>query len=382
MRHRQQASKRPDHHAIRAAAAVLLMVPVVALVYLEAVARRLAPARPALVVAGLLAGSLVVAGMTAEPTGAGAPSPRPAAMAGDFRAVPNAPTAQPSVRPTARPAATPGPAATTPVAVASSTPTPAAPAVVRFRPRGGWTSVSRFTAVSVRFTVPMDRASTERAFRAVVEGHRLLGSVRWAEGDTVLVLRPTARLPYGASVELSVGASARSAQGMPLQDAKGIRFTVERRQPAVRPPAAPRPAPASQPALRPAAATTRWRWPLLGRITQRFGEYATRYGFHQGIDIDGDLGDRVRAARTGRIVVAGHYDECGGLQVHIDHGNGVESWYRHLSRIDVTMGARVAAGTVIGRVGNTGCSLGTHLHFGLRIGSKFVDPLRYLPPRP
>jgi murein DD-endopeptidase MepM/ murein hydrolase activator NlpD len=64
-----------------------------------------------------------------------------------------------------------------------------------------------------------------------------------------------------------------------------------------------------------------------------------------------------------------------------DHGDGLASWYRHLSRIDVAMGTLVEAGTVIGRVGGTGCSLGSHLHFAIRKGSTFVDPLDYLPPR-
>jgi murein DD-endopeptidase MepM/ murein hydrolase activator NlpD len=146
-----------------------------------------------------------------------------------------------------------------------------------------------------------------------------------------------------------------------------------------------RPTPAFQPTLspsrRPAPSSTGWRWPLIGPITQKFGETKTPYGFHQGIDIDGDTGDRVRAARGGRVVVAGTWDACGGLQVHIDHGDGFESWYRHLSRIDVEPGEVVAAGAVIGRVGDTGCSLGSHLHFAIRVGTTFVDPLRYLPPR-
>jgi murein DD-endopeptidase MepM/ murein hydrolase activator NlpD len=120
---------------------------------------------------------------------------------------------------------------------------------------------------------------------------------------------------------------------------------------------------------------------LLGRITQRFGESLTKYGFHQGIDIDGATGDLVRAARRGRVILAGRADACGGLQVRIDHGGGVVSWYRHLSRIDVATGSTVDAGRIIGRVGDTGCSLGSHLHFAITRSGTFVDPLRYLPPR-
>jgi murein DD-endopeptidase MepM/ murein hydrolase activator NlpD len=245
------------------------------------------------------------------------------------------------------------------------------PAVVRFRPRDGWTGVARSAALSVRFTQPMDHASTEQAFAASIGVAPITGTYRWAESDTVLVLQPVSALTYGAKVQLSVAAGARSRAGVELTSARSVTFTVEvRRVPAV-PPAPPAP-----PA--PPVASV-WQWPLLGPITQGFGESLTQYGVHQGIDIDGDTGDRVRAARTGTVVVAGHYDECGGLEVHIDHGDGLTSWYRHLSRIDVAVGARVKAGTIVGAVGDTGCSLGSHLHFAIRDGRTFVDPLRYLP---
>jgi murein DD-endopeptidase MepM/ murein hydrolase activator NlpD len=186
------------------------------------------------------------------------------------------------------------------------------------------------------------------------------------------VLTPSSALPFGAETALSVDMGARAADGVALTEPRSAIFTVE-----------PRPAPVarSTPTARPKAPSTAWHWPLLGPITQRFGESLTRYGVHNGLDINGETGDPVRAARGGRVVVAGSYDRCGGLQVHIDHGDGLVSWYRHLSRIDVEEGTLVEAGTVIGRVGNTGCSLGSHLHFGIRKGSTFVDPLDYLPPR-
>jgi murein DD-endopeptidase MepM/ murein hydrolase activator NlpD len=220
----------------------------------------------------------------------------------------------------------------------------------------------------------MDHASTERAFHVTMGQTPVTGMVRWAEGDTVLVLDPSLPLPYRARVTLAVALGARSAEGAPLRVARSVTFTVQPRStPAVQP--------TRSPSRRPAPSSTAWHWPLIGPITQKFGETKTQYGFHQGIDIDGDTGDRVRAARGGRVVVAGTFDSCGGLQVHIDHGDGIESWYRHLSRIDVKRGDVVAAGAVIGRVGDTGCSLGSHLHFGIRLGTTFVDPLRYLPPR-
>ena len=238
------------------------------------------------------------------------------------------------------------------------------PEIVRFRPRLGWTDVAPAANLSVRFTTAMEHWSTERAFSAtVVGGEPIVGTFAWAELDTVLVLDPSKAMQRGAQVRLEVAPGALSSEGTPLNTGSSATFRV-----------APKPSPTS-------AQASGWRWPLLGPITQSFGETATMYGFHQGIDIDGDTGDPVRAARAGRVVVAGHYDACGGLEVHIDHGGGIVSWYRHLSRVDVSASDLVTSGAVIGRLGNTGCSLGSHLHFAIRKDTAFVDPLPYLPPR-
>jgi murein DD-endopeptidase MepM/ murein hydrolase activator NlpD len=362
----------------------VLAVPVIAFVIVESLARR--AGRPALVVSLLLTATATASVMSAVPIGARSSSDPSPIAASAFRPV-KTPTATATPE---RVAASPVSAPPEPtrsaltqaaprddIAVIAVPPAPTSapdpPAVVRFRPRDGWTGVSRFAALSVRFTTSMDHATTERAFRAAVGRQRVAGTVRWAEGDTVLVLVPSRALRHGTRVTLSVGPGARSAEGVALSKARSIVFTVRARPtPTAAPPRAP---------SRPRTTPSDWRWPLLGRITQRFGQTLTQYGRHQGIDIDGDTGDRVRAARAGRVLLAGRADACGGLQVRIDHGNGLETWYRHLSRIDVTRGARIAAGTVIGRVGNTGCSLGSHLHFGVRRDGTFVDPLRYLPPR-
>lgn len=256
---------------------------------------------------------------------------------------------------------------------------PAPPDVVRFRPRHGTRDVAAPLEVSVRFTEAMDRSSARRAFKVVVDGTPWSGRARWAEGDTVLVLRLARRLPAGARVRLSVARTARSAAGVPLASAAKATFTI------AEPPATPRPTTRAtdrpKAAATPRPSATGWSWPLIGRITQRFGESLTKYGFHQGIDIDGDTGDRVRAARAGRVTLAGYGDSCGGIQVQIDHGDGIATWYRHLSALSVRKGERVERGEVVGRVGNTGCSLGSHLHFAVRRNGDFVDPLRYLPRR-
>ena len=108
-------------------------------------------------------------------------------------------------------------------------PVPASPEIVRFRPRDGWTDVDRNAQLSVRFTTAMDHATTEAAFHATLDGADVAGSIRWAEGDTVLVLRPSTALPYGARVELRVDGGALSAAGSAVLAAAAASFTVEAR---------------------------------------------------------------------------------------------------------------------------------------------------------
>ncbi|HEX2468992.1 MAG TPA: peptidoglycan DD-metalloendopeptidase family protein, partial [Candidatus Limnocylindrales bacterium] len=330
-------SDRPRRPALRSAAAAILAVPVIGLVIAESLARRVG--QPALVLVLLLTSTAAVSAVSMSPiTASHATTPTPI-PADQFRPVG---TPDPTARPTQQPVVAALPPAGTPAPTAEATPAPEAPNVIRFRPRDGWTEVSRFAAVSVRFSEAMDHASTERAFRVTVNRKPVTGTVRWAEGDTVLVVDPDRPLPYRSRVTLSVDRGARSADGARLKPARSVTFTVQSR-----------PAPISRPTPKPTprpTARTGWRWPLIGPITQRFGEHKTKYGFHQGIDIDGQTGDRVRAARGGRVILAGYADACGGLQVRIDHGDGFESWYRHLSRIEVKRGAVVAAGNVIGRV--------------------------------
>ena len=62
----------------------------------------------------------------------------------------------------------------------------------------------------------------------------------------------------------------------------------------------------------------------------------------------------------------------------VNHGDGVVTYYAHLSNITVTPGQKVKKGQVIGQAGNTGYSFGAHLHFGLMINGSWVDPLKYL----
>lgn len=123
-------------------------------------------------------------------------------------------------------------------------------------------------------------------------------------------------------------------------------------------------------------------WPAKGALTGWWHEQRGGRD-HLGIDIDGDTGDPVWAAGAGRVVHAGPapagYSGY-GLLVVIDHGGG-ETVYAHLSRIAVSAGDVVDAGTPIGAMGTTGNVTGSHLHFELRIAGRQVDPTPYLPAR-
>jgi uncharacterized protein YkwD len=91
-----------------------------------------------------------------------------------------------------------------------------APAVVRFRPHAGEGGVARVSTMSVRFSMPMDRRTTARAFTVSSHGRAIAGTVGWAEHDTVLLFAPKAALPRASTVSMTVGLGATAAGGAPL----------------------------------------------------------------------------------------------------------------------------------------------------------------------
>ncbi|MBU1323215.1 M23 family metallopeptidase [Patescibacteria group bacterium] len=114
-------------------------------------------------------------------------------------------------------------------------------------------------------------------------------------------------------------------------------------------------------------------WPAAGTISQRYVWY------HRAIDIANKAAPAILAADSGRVTVAGWPDGVGyGNRVIIDHGNGFQTMYAHLSGISVEAGQTVNRGDVIGRMGSSGRSTGIHLHFEVRTGGSLVNPLDYL----
>ena len=121
----------------------------------------------------------------------------------------------------------------------------------------------------------------------------------------------------------------------------------------------------------------RLEWPLVAPLGDPFGPRGNR--FHAGLDLPAPTGTAVEAAAAGLVVSAGWALGGWGYQVTIDHGGGVRTLYAHLSRVSVSVGTRVSAAAIIGRVGSTGHSSGPHLHLELRLRGAAVDPLTGLP---
>lgn len=122
-------------------------------------------------------------------------------------------------------------------------------------------------------------------------------------------------------------------------------------------------------------------WPVMGRITSSFGERLDPFNgegaFHSGIDIGTTFGAPVRATADG-VVLKAALGNGYGREIEIDHGNGIQTVYGHLSGFAVTAGETVKRGQIIGYAGSSGRSTGPHLHYEVRIRNAPVNPHKYL----
>ncbi len=115
--------------------------------------------------------------------------------------------------------------------------------------------------------------------------------------------------------------------------------------------------------------------PTYGTLTSRYGRRWNRS--HKGIDIGGSHNSPINAADGGVVTYAGWMSGYGNYVV-INHENGYQTAYGHCASLCVKVGDRVAKGDLIAKMGNTGRSTGTHLHFEVRKNGEYVDPLKYV----
>ena len=118
--------------------------------------------------------------------------------------------------------------------------------------------------------------------------------------------------------------------------------------------------------------------PVTGTISSRYGVSSRiRVSTHTGLDIAAASGTPIKVVSGGTVTFAGWSGSYGYL-VKVSHGNGVETWYAHTSKMYVSVGQSVVAGDLIAAVGSTGNSTGPHLHLEIRINGKTVNPQNYI----
>jgi murein DD-endopeptidase MepM/ murein hydrolase activator NlpD len=122
-------------------------------------------------------------------------------------------------------------------------------------------------------------------------------------------------------------------------------------------------------------------WPAHGWLTSRMGPRTDPVtggaDYHNGLDIAGDKGQPVYVTAAGVVTQVGYQGAYGNLIV-VDHGFGLETRYGHLSSFNVQKGAHVKRGEMIGRLGATGRTTGSHLHYEVMANGRLLNPLQLL----
>lgn len=118
--------------------------------------------------------------------------------------------------------------------------------------------------------------------------------------------------------------------------------------------------------------------PVTGTISSRYGVRSRiRRSNHTGLDIAATTGTPIKVMANG-VVTNASYSGAYGKLVKVDHGNGVETWYAHTSKMYVKKGQEVKAGDIIAEVGSTGNSTGPHLHLEIRLNGEHINPQEYV----
>ena len=122
-------------------------------------------------------------------------------------------------------------------------------------------------------------------------------------------------------------------------------------------------------------------WPVEGRLMSPFGgrtdPFSGEGAIHTGVDLQAPAGTTVRAAADG-IVVHAEWTGGYGRLVVIDHGNGLQTYYAHMSGFEVVAGQEVRRGDPLGRSGGSGRATSPHLHYEVRMGGTPVNPYPFL----
>lgn len=122
-------------------------------------------------------------------------------------------------------------------------------------------------------------------------------------------------------------------------------------------------------------------WPVEGRLQGHFGSrtdpFSGEGAFHRGVDISAPTGTPIRAAADGVVLHAQFMSGYGRLVV-IDHGNGIQTYYAHMSRFAVVPGQEIRQGELVGAIGTSGRTTAPHLHYEVRLRGSAENPIRYM----
>jgi murein DD-endopeptidase MepM/ murein hydrolase activator NlpD len=126
-------------------------------------------------------------------------------------------------------------------------------------------------------------------------------------------------------------------------------------------------------------------WPVIGALSSSFGgrsdPFSGEGAFHTGVDLQAPRGTPVHVTADGVVERAGWSASYGKLVV-VDHGNGLETYYAHLSQLMVVAGQELRRGQVLGLSGGTGRATGPHLHYEVRLGGTPVNPYKFMSKAP
>ena len=122
--------------------------------------------------------------------------------------------------------------------------------------------------------------------------------------------------------------------------------------------------------------------PVNSRITANYGTRKNPFTnrgseFHPGIDFAGDTGNPIKATGDGVVIFAGWQSGYGNVVI-ISHGYGITTLYGHNSKLLVEKGDKIKRAQIISKMGSTGRSTGSHLHYEVRVNGKLVNPAAYL----